>query len=190
MIGSAVGKRYATALIDLAHEQNAVEEIGKNLAELAKTWASSEELRRAFENPQFALESKKSLIAAIADRAAVHPLLKNLLMMLSDRRRLAHLPDIAETYAHIAERRSGRIRAEIVTATKLPEAYYEQLTKTLEQATGKKVVLVRREDPSLIGGVITRVGGRVFDGSLKNRLSGLRAQLLASTDPARHAATE
>lgn len=184
MIGSAVAKRYATALYDLAHEQKAVDAIGKDLADLAKTWAASEELRRTFENPQFPLEQKRSLIAAIADRAAVHPLLKNMLMMLSDRRRLVHLPEIAETYAQIAERRSGRIRAEIITATKLPEAYYEQLTKTLEAATGKKVVLVRREDPSLIGGVITRVGGRVFDGSLKNRLAGLRAQLLAATDPA------
>ncbi len=184
MIGSAVAKRYATALYELAHEQSAVDRIGKDLADLAVTWSASEELRRTFENPQFALEEKKKIIAAIADRAAVHPLFKNLLMMLSDRRRLVHLPEIAETYAHIAERRSGRIRAEIVTATKLPEAYYAQLQKTLEDATGKKVVLVRREDPSLIGGVITKVGGRVFDGSLKNRLRGLRAQLLAATDPA------
>ncbi len=184
MIGSAVAKRYATALIDLAQESGAADEIGKNLAELAKTWSESEELRRVFENPQFPIEEKTKLIAAIADRAAVHPLFKNLLMMLSERRRLVHLPEIAETYAHIAERRSGRVRAEIVTASKLPEAYYQQLEKTLEAATGKKVVLVRREDPSRLGGVITRVGGRVFDGSLKNRLQGLRAQLLASTDPA------
>src|SRR5690606_31854086 len=81
MIGSAVAKRYATALYDLAHEQKAVDAIGKDLADLAKTWAASEELRRTFENPQFPLEQKRSLIAAIADRAAVHPLLKNMLMM-------------------------------------------------------------------------------------------------------------
>ena len=184
MIGSAVAKRYATALYELAHENDAVDAIGKDLTDLAATWGGSEELRRTFQDPRIPLEQKKNLIAAIADRAGVHPLLKNLLVLLVDRRRIVHLPDIAETYGQIAERRSGRVRAEIITATKLPEAYYEQLTKTLEAATGKKVVLVRREDPSLIGGVITRVGGRVFDGSLKNRLAGLRAQLLASTDPA------
>jgi F-type H+-transporting ATPase subunit delta len=183
MIGSAVAKRYATALFELAHEQNAVDAIGKNLSDLAATWGSNEELRRTFENPQFAPEDKKKLIGAIAEKSAAHPLLRNMLMLLSDRRRLTHLPEIAETYARIAERRSGRIRAEIVTATKLPEAYYEQLVKTLKQATGKDVVLVRREDPSLIGGVVTSVGGRVFDGSLKNRLRELRSQLLASTDP-------
>lgn len=183
MIGSAVAKRYATALFELAHEQKAVDKIGKDLSDVASTWSASEELQRTFENPQFAPEDKKKLIGAIAERSGAHALLRNLLMMLSDRRRLGHLPEIAEAFARIAERRSGRIRAEIVTATKLPEAYYEQLVKTLKQATGKDVVLIRREDPSLIGGVVTTVGGRVFDGSLKNRLRGLRSQLLASTEP-------
>lgn len=183
MTSSAVGRRYGRALFELAHEAGAADAIGKDLEDLAKTWESSEELRRAFENPEVGIEAKRKLIAAVAERASVHPLLKNTLMMLSDRRRLRHLSEIAEAYARIAERQSNRIRAEIVTAKKLPEAYYEQLVKTLEQATGKDVVLVRREDPSLIGGVVTTVGGRVFDGSLKNRLKELRSKLLASTDP-------
>lgn len=190
MIGSAVGKRYATALYELAHEQGATERIGKDLADLASTWGASEELRRAFQNPQFALDEKKKLVAAIADRVNVHPLLRNTLLMLNDRRRLEFLPDIAESFARIAERRAGRVRAEIITATKLPEAYYAQLQKTLAQATGKDVVLIRREDPSLIGGVVTRVGGRVFDGSIKNRLRELRSRLLASTDPVALASSE
>jgi F-type H+-transporting ATPase subunit delta len=183
MIGSTVAKRYATALYELAHEGNVVPRIAKDLSDLAVTWDNSEDLRRVFESPQFALDAKKALVKAIADKSAVHPLLRNTLMMLSDRRRLKFLPDIAEAFARIAERRAGRVRAEIITASKLPEAYYQQLQKTLAQATGKDVVLVRREDPSLIGGVVTRVGGRVFDGSIKNRLRELRSQLLASTEP-------
>ncbi len=139
MIGSPVAKRYANALFELAHEAKAVEPIGKGLADFAQTWKGSEELRRVIESPQFAVEDKKKLVATLAERAGVHPLLKNMLLLLSDNRRLTHLPEIAETYTRIAERRSGKIRAEIVTATKLPEAYYAELTKTLEQATGKKV---------------------------------------------------
>lgn len=183
MIGSPIAKRYANAIFELAHEAKVVEPIGKALSDFAATWQGSEELRRVIQNPQFASEDKKKLIRALADRAGVHPLLKNMLLLLTDNRRLSYLPEIAATYTRIAERRSGKIRAEIVTATKLPEAYYAELTRTLEQATGKKVVLVRREDPSLIGGVITTIGGRVFDGSLKNRLQELRNQLLASVDP-------
>jgi F-type H+-transporting ATPase subunit delta len=190
MIGSAVGKRYARALFDLAKEANAIEPIGKGLADFAKSWEESEELRRVFASPQFGLDQKKQLVAKLADRVGAHPLLKNALMLLSDRRRLTHVGEIAEAYAHIAERGAGKIRAEIVTATKLPDAYYAELVKTLEQTTGKKVVLVRREDPSLIGGVVTTVGGRVFDGSLKNRLRELRSKLLAGTDPASLSASE
>jgi F-type H+-transporting ATPase subunit delta len=187
MIGSAVGKRYATALYELAEGEKATDRIGKDLAGLAESWRANAELRTVFENPQFTLEAKRNVILALAERAGVHPLFKNTLLLLADRRRLKHLPEIADAFERIAERRSGRIRAEIVTAAKLPERYYEELERTLKQATGKDVVLVRREDPSLIGGVVTTVGGRVYDGSLKNRLRELRSQLLASTDPAQGA---
>ena len=187
MIGSAVGKRYATALYDLAKEAGAVEAIGAQLADLAASWQAHDELRHLFESPRFGLDEKRKVAEAVAKKAGAHRLLESTVMTLSDRRRLRYLPEIADAYARIAERWEGRIRAEIVTATKLPEAYYAELVNTLKQATGKDVVLVRREDPSLIGGVVTTVAGRVFDGSLKNRLRELRSQLLASTDPAAHA---
>lgn len=182
MIGSAVAKRYATALYELAVEKGVADKVGSDLADLAESWESSEELQHVIQNPQFGMDQKRSVIGAMADRAGAHVIVKNTLLMLSDRRRLAHLPEIADVYTRLSERRSGKVRAEIVTATELPEAYYTQLQSTLKQATGKDVLLVRREDPSLIGGVITTVGGRVFDGSLKNRLRQLRSNLLASTD--------
>lgn len=184
MIGSAVGKRYATALYELAEEQKVADKVGKDLRGLADAWEASDELRNVFENPQFGIEQKRAVIKSLAERLMVHGMVKNVSQMLSDRRRLRHLPEIADAYERLSEARSGRVRAEIVSATKLPETYYRQLTATLQQATGKDVVLVRREDPSLIAGVVTTVGGRVFDGSLKNRLRELRSQLLASTDPA------
>ncbi|HJL18127.1 MAG TPA: ATP synthase F1 subunit delta [Sandaracinaceae bacterium LLY-WYZ-13_1] len=184
MIGSPVAKRYATALYELAEEKKAVDKVDSDLSDLAGSWEASEELRRVFMNPSFGIEAKRQLAAALADKAGAHPIVKNTMQMLSDRRRLEHLPEISEVFTRISERRSGKVRAEIVTATALPEAYYTQLQSTLKQATGKEVLLVRREDPTLIGGVVTTIGGRVFDGSLKNRLRELRSQLLASTDPA------
>ena len=184
MIGSAVGKRYARALYDLGDEQKLGPKFGTDLSAVAEAWTSSDELQSVFANPQFGAESKRAVIGGLADRLRVHAMVKNTLMMLADRGRLAHLPEIAEAYARIAERRSGRVRAEIVTAHKLPEAYYAQLEKTLKEATGKDVVLQRREDPSLIGGVVTTVEGRVFDGSIKHRLEQLRTRLLDATDPA------
>ena len=184
MIGGAVGKRYATALYELAEAKKITAEVGRNLDGLRTAWESNEELRRVFQNPQFSNEQKRNVIHGLAERLRCHVMVKNTMMMLADRGRLEHLPEIAESFQRLAEKRSGRVRAEVVTAGPLPESYYTKLVATLTKATGKEVVLVRREDPSLIGGVVTSVGGRVFDGSLKNRLRGLRNQLLASTDPA------
>jgi len=184
MIGSAVAKRYATALFGLAEEKKVADQVAKDLAALAEAWESSEELQRVFQNPQFGTEEKRQVMGALADRLRCHPMTKNTMLMLSDRRRLEHLPDIAEAYTRLAERRAGRLRAEVVSARPLPESYYAKLSAALKKSTGKEIVLVKKEDPSLIGGVVTTVGGRVFDGSLKNRLRGLKNELLASTDPA------
>lgn len=183
MIGGGVAKRYARAIYELADDHNAVDRIGDELDNLAGIWDGSEELRDVFESPRFGMDQKRGIVKAIAERIGAHDLLRNTVQMLSDRGRLKYLPEIAQVYARLSERKSGRVRAEIVTAVKLPERYYEELEKTLNAATGRQVVLVRREDPSLIGGVVTTVGGRVFDGSIKNRLRGLRSQLLASTEP-------
>lgn len=184
MIGSAVAKRYATALYELAEEKKVTPKVEKDLEALAGAWSENEELRRVFQNPKFSVEAKRNVIKGVAERIRAHEIVRNVSQMLSDRRRLEHLPAIFEAFQRLSERRAGRIRAEIITAKKLPESYYAQVQKTLKEATGKDIVLIRREDPSLIGGVVTNVGGRVFDGSLKNRLQGLRRQLLTSTDPA------
>ena len=184
MIGSPLAKRYATALFDLADEQKSVPKVAADLQAVATVWAGNETLRAVFANPQFGVEEKRGVAQTIATRLGAHTIVKNTLSMLSDRRRLAHIEEISEVFGRIAEQRSGRIRAEVVSAGKLPESYFAKLQKTLEASTGKQVVLVRSEDPTLIGGVVTTIDGRVFDGSLKNRLRELRSQLLSSSDPA------
>jgi len=78
----------------------------------------------------------------------------------------------------MAETRAGGLRAEVTTAAQLPESYFTELENTLRAITGRDVKVVRHVDPSLVGGVIARVGDQVFDGSLKNRLSELKTELL------------
>lgn len=187
MIGSPVAKRYATALLELAAEQNVAPKVGTDLTALGAAWEASPELRAMFANPQFGVEQKQSVAKALGERVRAHGMVVNTLQMLAERGRLMHLPDIAEVYSRIAETRSGQVRAEVVSAKKLPESYYAKLQKKLEASTGKKVVLVKREDPSLIGGVVTTINGRVYDGSIKNRLRELRSELLSSSDPSKAA---
>jgi F-type H+-transporting ATPase subunit delta len=105
------------------------------------------------------------------------PLTRDTLLLVSDRGRLRQVADIASAYQLQAEARSGRVRAEVVTASELPEAYFQQLQKTLERVTGKKVTVTRRVDASLLGGVVTRVGDQVFDGSLRHQLDELKHEL-------------
>jgi F-type H+-transporting ATPase subunit delta len=88
------------------------------------------------------------------------------------------LPDVAESFQRLSEAAANQIRVEVTTATSMPETYYTQIQLELERTTGQKVLLTRNEDPSIIGGVITRMGDRLLDGSLKTRLSELEDQLL------------
>ncbi len=179
MTVSVFGKRYASALLHLAADGSAIEQIGRDLRDFANAWASSKELRVAFENPQVSQASRKQIIAELAAQSGMHEKVRDTLSLLSDRQRIRHVAEIADAYEALAEARSGRLRAEITTAAQLPEAYFAELERTLRGITGgRDVTLVRKIDPSLVGGVIARVGDQVFDGSLKNRLSELKTELL------------
>lgn len=174
-----LARRYAKALLELAEDQGKVEPIGKELASLREAWDASEDLRDVFENPAVGAEQRKAVVEALAKRMGLSATVKNTVLLLSDRRRVRHLPEVVEAFERLAEQKSGRIRAEVTTASAMPDSYFHELQKALESVTGKKVVLVKNEDPSLIGGVVTRVGDRVYDGSLRARLNELEEELLA-----------
>jgi len=173
-----IARRYAKALLELAVEQNAVDKVTRELLELAQTWEANRELRDIFENPAFSSDVRRKVLEGLSQRMALSVLVKNTLMLLSDRRRMRHVPDLSEAFQALAEARSGKVRAEVVSARDMSETYYAQLQQALEAVTGRKVVLVKRRDPTLIGGVITRVGDQVFDGSISARLRELKDQLL------------
>lgn len=178
MKSSSIGRRYARALLDLAEQAKQTDRVAKDLTEFADSYEKSRELRDVFENPKIARETRKKVLAALVDRMAVAPIVKSALLLLADRGRLRHIGDIAAAFQVLSEDRAGRVRAEVTTATAMPDAYFTELAKVLEQATGKQVVLVKSQDPSLIAGVVTRIGDKVFDGSLKTRLSELKERML------------
>ena len=177
---STLGRRYATALLALADHAGSLAAVRKDLNDFVQSWAASKELRSVFENPSVSFEVRRKVLRDIATQSGMSPLLRDTLLLVSDRRRLQHLPEIAEAFEELAEKRSGQVRAEVVTATELPAAYFEGLKRTLEQVTGKQVVVSSKVDPSIIGGVVTRVGDQVFDGSLQYRLNELRDELSRS----------
>jgi F-type H+-transporting ATPase subunit delta len=177
---ASLARRYARALLELASEQKQVERVGKDLAELSSMWSESAELRELFGNPQFGLAARKSVLSELLSRAGVSPIVRNTALYLTDRNRVAALPEIARAFAELAEEADDAVRAEVTSAAALSEGYYAQLQKALEQATGKKVTIERKTDPALIAGVVTRVGDRVFDGSVRTRLEELKESLIHS----------
>ncbi|HZU83137.1 MAG TPA: ATP synthase F1 subunit delta [Polyangiaceae bacterium] len=178
---SVVARRYAQALLELGVEQGDLDAIVEQVGALARAWETSADLRNAIENPLVPHAAKKAVMGELADRMATTPTTRHALMLLVDRRRTRTLPYIARTLRELADARRGIVRAEVTTAAPLGEAYYARLQAQLEKMTGKRVVIDRATDPSLIAGVVTRLGDRIIDGSLRTRLDALRDAMTPSS---------
>jgi F-type H+-transporting ATPase subunit delta len=175
---SIVARRYAQALLELGVAEDKLDAIVEEIAAAASAWETSPELRNAIENPLVAHPAKKAVIGELADRIGAGTTTRNTLLLLVDRRRARTLPYLARTLRELADARKGVVRAEVTTAAPLSDEYYAKLQAKLEKMTGKRVVVDRRIDASIIGGVVARIGDRIFDGSLHTRLQSLRDVLL------------
>lgn len=174
----SVGRRYARALFDIAVDANDVEGIARALGEVAATYGGSAELRQVLENPIFSLKEKQAVLDRLLSATGSAAHVRRFVMLLLERRRIAILPAIAQSFAELADRRQGRVRAELVSARGLDAATVAEIQRALEKRLGKTVVLETRVDPALIGGVVARAGSLVIDGSLRTRLQDLGKQLL------------
>ena len=178
MSASVVGKRYAKALLQLTADAGSAERAGRELKEFAAAWHDSRELRSVFETPGIKQDARRAVLRDIAQQMGMLDHVRDLLQLLADRQRLRHVPEVADAFQAMAEARAGRVRAEVTTASALPPGYFSELEKVLREVAGRQVVLVHKVDPSLIGGVVTRIGDQVYDGSVKSRLSELKDELL------------
>jgi F-type H+-transporting ATPase subunit delta len=173
-----VARRYAKALLELGTESGQLDKIVDDFATVADAWATSAELRNALENPRVPHPNKSAVMGELADQIGATPTTRNALLLLVDRRRVRALPHLARSLSELADARKGLVRAEVTTATPLSEAYYGRLQAELERLTGRRVLVDRKTDSALVGGVVTRIGDRVFDGSLRARLESLRDRLV------------
>jgi F-type H+-transporting ATPase subunit delta len=173
-----VARRYAQALLELGVEAGTLEMLVEQFTTLAGAWDTSHDLRNALENPLVAHEAKRAVMDELCTQLGASPLTRNAVKMLIDRRRIQVLPYVAQYLRELADKRRGVLRAEVTTAAPLSDAYYARLQAQLEKMTGQKVVVDRRTDPTLVAGVVTRIGDRILDGSLRTRLTSLRDALL------------
>jgi F-type H+-transporting ATPase subunit delta len=174
---ATAAERYARAIFELGVESGNVDELVSKMQALASIYASTPALRNVLENPQVQAAERDGILRTVAGRLGLGGLELNSVRYLARRRRLRALPEVAERLARLADERRGVVRATVTAAAQLPESFYERLTRELEALTGKNVTLERRQDPSLIAGVLTRIGDKTIDGSLRGRLERLGRQL-------------
>ena len=177
MVVGSLARRYARAIMELAIAANLVDKIGADLRGLAAAYKTAPELGEVLGNASFKKTQRRAIVDALLTRLGAQPLTKTFLNLLLDKERLAVVPDIAREIDAMIEQRAGRVQAVVTSATALTPAQLTQLTATLERLSGKKVVIAKKEDPNLLGGVVAKVGDVVYDGSLRTQLRILRDQL-------------
>lgn len=170
-------RRYARALLDVAVQQGDPEAVRRELLEAAALLAAQAELRSALLSPALPGEAKKKLVDAVwGGRAS--KLTARLMVLLAERGRIGLLGAIQESFGALWNAHRGVVAAEAVSAVPLDEAQTRALVETLRGATGKDVELRAATDAALLGGLVVKMAGRTYDGSVRGRLKSLRDRLV------------
>jgi F-type H+-transporting ATPase subunit delta len=177
---AAIADRYARAIFELGVEGGNLSALAQEVQNFASAYQESLDLRSVLENPLVAGEQRAAVLAEVASRLGVGDLALRTLRYLALRRRLPLLPEIARRLSTLSDEKAGIVRATVTSARLLSEAFYLKLSAELSRRVGKKVVIDRQEDPSLIAGVLTRLGDMTIDGSLRGRLDRIQSELLSA----------
>ena len=175
---SAAAERYARAVFELGVEAGDADALVGKVRDFAALYAGSSDLRNILENPLVTADERVRTLRELGRRLGLSDLALTVLRYLASRRRLRLLPEIARRLARLLDDEQGVVRAQVTAASRLPELFYERLARELEGLVGRKVTLERKEDPSLIAGVVTRIGDNTIDGSLRGRLEHIERRLL------------
>jgi F-type H+-transporting ATPase subunit delta len=174
----AIARRWARAVFEIGKEGGDVERLSGDVSAFAETFDHNAELAMVLDDPLVPEQAREAIVAELSDRMGLAAAAKSTLRLLARKRRLVAVPDIARQLSRLVDEDRNVVRAEVTSAGPLGDDYLQKLRAELEKATGKKVTISHKQDKSLIGGVVTRIGDQVIDGSVRTRLANFRESLL------------
>lgn len=166
--------RYALAIFELAQEEHAVDAVAADFASLKQLMAESSELTRLIRAPVFSRDEQAAGMNGVLNRMEAAPLTRRFILLLASKRRLFALADIIRAYGLLVAKQKGEMSAQVTSARPLSDNETAELKATLKAKLSRDVQLETRVDPSLLGGLIVKVGSRMIDSSLRTKLNGLR----------------
>ena len=171
---SGVSGRYATALFELARDEKSIDAVKADLEKFEAMLADSIDLKRLVRSPVFSAGEQSRALAAVLDKAEISGVAAKFLKVLTANRRLFAVTDVIRAFRALVARFKGEATADVTVAEKLSDKNLDALKTALKSVTGKDVALNVNVDPSIIGGLVVKLGSRMVDSSLRTKLNSIK----------------
>nr|WP_246505046.1 F0F1 ATP synthase subunit delta [Microvirga antarctica] len=171
---SGVALRYASALFEVAQEANSIDAVAADLARLGRMIDDSDDFRRLIRSPAFTVEQQVQAVGAILDKAEISGLAGKFIRLVASKRRLFVLPDMIRAFRDLVATSKGIVRAHVTLAEQPSDTVMSEIKAALRDVAKSDVSLDVRIDPSLIGGLIVKMGSRMVDASVRTKLNSIR----------------
>ena len=171
---SGVSGRYATALFELARDEKSIDAVKADLDKFDAMLSESADLKRLVRSPVFAADTQLKALSAVLDKAGITGVAANFLKVLTNNRRLFAVTDVIRAFGALVARFKGEASAEVTVAEPLSDKNLDALKAALKQVSGKDVTLNVKVDPSIIGGLVVKLGSRMVDSSLRTKLNSIK----------------
>jgi F-type H+-transporting ATPase subunit delta len=176
-IVAGVAGRYATALFNLALEENALDKVRSDLDRFDEMVAGSADLNRLVRSPVFGADEQVRALAPVLKQAKIEGLAANFIKLVASNRRLFTIRDVIRAFRAMVARHKGEVTASVTVAEPLSEPHLAALKGALNSVTGKDVDLKVEVDPAIIGGLVVKLGSRMVDSSLRTKLNSIKTAM-------------
>ncbi len=180
MSTGTIARRYSAALADVVLQTGDAETVKAELAGWGELFRSNKDLQTVFSNPAITHVNKEKILESLIEKTRPTKTTANFVRVLLQNSRLMNLAEINDRFAAELETRGGLVLAEITSARELPHDERTDFEASLAKLTGKRVKVNYSVDKEIIGGVVTRIGSTVYDGSVKTKLETLKADLIGA----------